>query len=394
MATTTNEREFPITTAQLARWYDIVRESPPVVFGIKWLKRFLFSEYFILYLTIIYFLIMTERIQVLDTPLNLTNVLANAWPLLAIAIGQTFVLLTAGIDLSQTSVMAITSVVGAALMTTNVDPLKFQNSILWGNIVTEEGGLLAGHQYAVELAILAMLGIGLFIGFLNGMAIARFRMPPFMVTLVSMTFFSALAIYLTQSNNIRGLPEDFIKLGEGDIISIYVGEQVRQISRRDVLSFVTYPLLIAAGLGIVAHVVLSRTVFGRHVYAVGTNARAAEVSGVPTKRTIILVYMFSGFCAAVAGIIYSGRLQAGRPTLGENLLLDVVGATVIGGTSLFGGKGKVLWTFFGVLFFVLLSNTLNLLKLSAFEIDIVKGSIILLAALIDVTRTRLLARES
>jgi ribose/xylose/arabinose/galactoside ABC-type transport system permease subunit len=103
--------------------------------------------------------------------------------------------------------------------------------------------------------------------------------------------------------------------------------------------------------------------------------------------------MFSGFCAAVASILYSARLEGGRPTLGDNLLLSVVGATVIGGTSLFGGKGKVKWTFFGVIFFVLLENSLTKMNLSAFYIDVVKGSVILLAALVDVTRTRLMARE-
>jgi ribose/xylose/arabinose/galactoside ABC-type transport system permease subunit len=104
--------------------------------------------------------------------------------------------------------------------------------------------------------------------------------------------------------------------------------------------------------------------------------------------------MFAGFCAAVAAIIYSARLQGGRPTLGGgSLLLDIIGATVIGGTSLAGGKGKVTWTFVGVVFFVLLSNTLNSMGLSAFYIDVVRGGIILAAAALDVTRTRLLARE-
>jgi len=105
---------------------------------------------------------------------------------------------------------------------------------------------------------------------------------------------------------------------------------------------------------------------------------------------ITLVYMFSGACAGLAAVIYSARLGAGRPTLGDNLLLDIIGATVIGGTSLFGGKGKVLWTLFGVVFFTLLLNTLNQMRLSAFQIDAVKGSVILLAALIDVTRNRFL----
>ena len=117
---------------------------------------------------------------------------------------------------------------------------------------------------------------------------------------------------------------------------------------------------------------------GRYIYAIGTNARAAEISGVPVKRVITLVFMFAGFCAAVAAIIYSARLQGGRPTIGGgSVLLDIIGATVIGGTSLAGGKGKVTWTFVGVVFFVLLSNTLNSMGLSAFYIDVVKGGIIL-----------------
>jgi ribose/xylose/arabinose/galactoside ABC-type transport system permease subunit len=115
---------------------------------------------------------------------------------------------------------------------------------------------------------------------------------------------------------------------------------------------------------------------------------------VPVARVVTLVFVFSGFCAAVASILYSGRLEGGRPTIGAgNALLDIIGATVIGGTSLAGGKGRVTWTFFGVIFFVLLLNTLNTMGLSAFHIDVVKGVIILLAAFLDVTRTRLLARE-
>jgi ribose/xylose/arabinose/galactoside ABC-type transport system permease subunit len=113
------------------------------------------------------------------------------------------------------------------------------------------------------------------------------------------------------------------------------------------------------------------------------------------KRVVTLVFMFAGFCAAVAAILYSARLEGGRPTIGGGVaLLDIIGATVIGGTSLAGGKGKVSWTFIGVVFFVLLSNTLNYMRLSAFHIDVVKGAIILAAAFFNVMRTRLLARES
>jgi ribose/xylose/arabinose/galactoside ABC-type transport system permease subunit len=372
---------------------EVLSKLPAVESGRKFLRRFLFSEYFVLYISIAYFLILTPFIKTLYQPRNMTNMLENVWPLLAIATGQTIVLLIGGIDLSQTSIMAITSVAGGVIMSEKVDPMLFSKSPLWGTFLSENGGLLHGYAYSWVVAVLVMPAIGLLIGLLNGIAVYKFNMPPFMVTLVSMSFFSAVAIYLVKSENIRSLPEAYINLGKGDLISIYVGEKVKDISRRDILSFVTYPMLIAAALAFVMNLILTRTVFGRYVYAVGTNRRAARVSGVPTGRTVIMVYMFSGFCAAVASILYSARLEGGRPTLGDNLLLSVVGATVIGGTSLFGGKGKVKWTFFGVIFFVLLENSLTKMNLSAFYIDVVKGSVILLAALVDVTRTRLMARE-
>jgi ribose/xylose/arabinose/galactoside ABC-type transport system permease subunit len=374
---------------------DALRQKPLLPGLSRFLRRVLLSEYFILYLSLTYFIILSLFLPSLADPRNLTNQLSNVWPLLAVAVGQTFVLIIAGIDLSQGSIMAITSVVGGVLMTTAVDPTLFEKSPLFGNLLTEQGGILSGHPLAVPVGVAAMLLVGLLIGFLNGLAVTRFNMPPFMVTLVSLIFFSAFAIYLTQSRNIQNIPEDFLRLGEGDIVSVYFGEKLEsEIKRRDILPLITYPAVISGALALAAQFILSRTIFGRYVYAIGANRKAATISGVPTARVIILVYMFSGFCAAVASVLYSARLGGGRPTLGEgNLLLDIIGATVIGGTSLFGGKGKVTWTFFGVVFFVLLLNTLNAMRLSAFHIDAVKGVIILLAALLDVTRTRLLARE-
>jgi ribose/xylose/arabinose/galactoside ABC-type transport system permease subunit len=234
------------------------------------------------------------------------------------------------------------------------------------------------------------------IGLINGFFIARFNMPAFMVTLVSLMFFSSAGIWLTQSQNIVNLPAEFSRLGSGDLVSFYFGEKVEAtIKRRDILSFITYPVVIAAALALFADVILRFTVFGRYIYAVGSNWKTAEVSGVPVRRVIILVFVFSGFCAAVASILYSGRLGGGRPTIGSGAaLLDIIGATVISGTSFSGGKGKISWTFMGVVFFVLLGNTLNYMGLSAFYIDVVKGGIILAAAALDVARTRLLARES
>ena len=217
-----------------------------------------------------------------------------------------------------------------------------------------------------------------------------------MVTLVSLMLFSSAGIWLTQSQNIVNLPAEFTRLGSGDLVSLYFGEKAEAvIKRRDILPFVTYPMVITLALALVADIILRFSVLGRYIYAVGSNVKAAEISGVPVRRVIIFVFVFSGLCAAVAAILYSGRLGGGRPTIGAgSALLDIIGATVIGGTSLAGGKGKVVWTAIGVVFFVLLGNTLNYMGLSAFYIDVVKGGIILVAAALDVTRTRLLAGES
>ncbi|MEM9204907.1 MAG: ABC transporter permease [Pseudomonadota bacterium] len=354
--------------------------------------RLFLSDYFVLYLSVAYFIVLVPFLPTLSNPANMANILSNMWPLLVVAIGQTFVLTIAGIDLSQGSVVGFTSVVGAMLLATAASPDVLSNAPIWGVILAEEGGPLANVPFGIPLAIAAMLVAGALIGAFNGFAIAQFRMPPFMVTLVAMIVISAFAIYLTQSENIRGLPEAYILLGKGDIVSIYIGEQDEsRIPRREIYSFITYPMIIAVTVAIFAHFLLNRTVFGKQVFAVGTNRTTAEISGVPVNRIIVLVFTISAICATIGAILYSTRLEAGRPTLGEgNFLLDVIGATVIGGTSLFGGKGKIIWTVFGVFFFVLLSNTLNLMNLSSFHIDMVKGSVIVAAALLDVWRTRLI----
>ena len=350
------------------------------------------SDYFVLYMSLLYVAALAPFLPTLLAPGNIVNVLSNMWPLLVVAIGQTFVLAIAGIDLSQGSVVALTSVVGAMLITTAADPSVLSKAPIWGAVLTEAGGPLAGVPGGILLAIFAMLLAAALVGLLNGTAVAALNMPAFMVTLVSMITISAFAIWLTQSENIARLPEGYIQLGKGDIVSVYIGpKEESQLPRREVYSFVTYPMIIALSVAVAAHILLNKTVFGRWVLSIGLNRKAAEISGVPVRRVIVAVYVISALCAAVGALLYSARLEAGRPTLGEGtFLLDVIGAAVIGGTSLFGGKAKILWTFFGVLFFVLLSNTLNLMNLSAFQVDMVKGGVILGAALLDVLRTRLM----
>jgi ribose/xylose/arabinose/galactoside ABC-type transport system permease subunit len=339
-------------------------------------RHILLSENFVLYLSIVLFAALYLFMPYIAGRRNLANLSSNMWPLLALVLGQMFVLILGGIDLSQTSIMALTSVVGAMLMTTRLDPTLFAKSPLWGSLLSADGSPISGTLLAVPLGIAVMLIVGTFVGLLNGLAVAKCRMPAFMVTLVSMMFFSGLAIYLTKSENIMYLPDAYTKIGSGG------------------LGPVPWSLLIVLVLAVASHVALRHTILGQWFFAVGKSVRTSVVSGVPTERVIVIGYALSGFCAAVASVLYSARLAGGRPTLGQNLLLDVIGAAVIGGISLFGGKGKVLWALFGVLFFVLLSNSLSMLALPFYAEPVVKGAVILLAALLDVTRTRLLAREA
>ncbi len=337
-------------------------------------KRLLMSEYFILYLCLFVFVVLIPYIPVIATPYNLSNLFSNIWPLFAVAIGQTFVLIIAGIDLSQGAVISLTSVIGAALIATEANPAVFEQSPIWGKLLFEDGAILAHNPVGIPIAILSMLLVGALIGLINGVTIAYARIPAFMVTLVTSMFFSALAIYLVKSENIISLPEGYTQIGNET-------------------GFVTYSLIITAVLAVTAQFILSRTMFGRWLYAIGTNLRASTVSGVPTRRVIVLTYMFSGFCAAIASVIYSSRMEMGRPTLGAPLLLDIIGGAVIGGSSLSGGKGKIIWTLFGVIFLSLLGNALSLLNVPFFWIEIVKGSVILLAALLDVTRVRIIQQS-
>jgi ribose transport system permease protein len=341
--------------------------------GENFLVKLLVSEYFVLMLSVVYFFIIAAIVPTMLAPNNIKNIFSNMWPLFAIAVGQTFVLLLGGIDLSQTSVMALTSVIGAVLMTRSVNPDVLGNSPLWGWFLTEAGGPLGAFPEipAALLGIAAMLLVGILVGSINGVFVAKLRMPPFMVTLIAQMFFSALAIFITKSQNVMGLPEAFIEIGFGQ------------------LGFIPFSFFIAIALAGAAHFLLSRTVRGRWIYSTGANIRAAKVSGVPTESTTMFVYIFSGFCAAIGSILYSGRLMQGRPTLGANILMDIMGATIIGGTSLFGGKGKITWTLFGVLFYTIMTTSLTQLKLDAFTIDVVKGLIILAAGTMDVLRTRI-----
>jgi len=308
---------------------------------------------------------------------NAFNVLSNFWPLAIIVIGQTFVLVVAGIDLAQTAVINFTNTMGALLVTRALEPALFQNSVLWGSVVGPDGGPLGGSGGGIAAAVVVTVAIGGGLGAINGLLIARLKMPPFMVTLGTMLLFSAIAVWSTRSENVPNLPDDYLLISQGQIWGA-----------------IPVPATIAVVIGLVAHFVLSKTPFGAWLYAAGTSRDTAIISGVPYQRVVVMAYVISGVLATIGGLLYGTRLEAGRPTLVDDLLLlDVIGAAVIGGVSLFGGKGSVLGAALGALLFVVLSNILNLLNLPFTVVFIVKGLVIVAAALLDVARNRVLGGQ-
>ncbi len=310
-------------------------------------RRLVFSEYIVLVLSVAWFLVMIPLVPGLASSANIANIFSSALPLLAVATGQTVVLITGGIDLSATAAIALASTCGGLLM-------------------SADHGWLGGSPWATPTAVILMLVIGLTIGLANGIGVALLRMPPFIVTLTAMIFFSGFAVWLTRSMNVTHLPASFLVLGN----HIWVA------------------LLLCGGIAVATHVLLVHTVFGRWLYAVGSNQRTSRVSGVPVVSVIAVAYGLSGLCAAIGSMVYTARLETGSPVMGQRILLDVIGAVVIGGTSLFGGRGRVLWTVFGVLFMALIDNTFNLLGLSNFSVLMAKGAVILFAALLDAARSR------
>lgn len=338
------------------------------------LRRFMAGEGFVAVLIVVYIVAVSPFASGMISERNAINVLSNLWPLAIIVVGQTFVLVLGGIDLSQAALINITNTFGALLLAQALNA-NFTSTIFWGTMLGADGGPFAtAGGGGVIVVILIMVTIGGLLGSLNGFAVARFGMPPFMVTLGTLLLFNAISVWMTHSENVAALPPEYLQIGQGGFGGPF-----------------THAMVIALVLAIAAHFVLSSTPFGRWLYASGINKKTAIISGVPYKRVLISAYTISAVFATIGGILYSTRLGAGRPTLGgDTLLLDVIGAAVIGGISLFGGKGSVLGAFLGAIFFVVLSNSLNLLNLPFTIVFIVKGLVIIAAALLDVARRRVL----
>ncbi|MFT4637899.1 MAG: ribose transport system permease protein [Verrucomicrobiales bacterium] len=278
---------------------------------------------------------------------NLINV-ANQIAVIAImAIGMTMVIITAGIDLSVGSLVALSAVVAAWLIK-NVT----------GGLETSAFGLL--------LAMLAAMALCGSVGLFNGLMVTRFSIPPFIVTLAMMLIASGSAFMISKGDSIfSDLPESFKWLGVGADLGI---------PNAIVLMLVLYAI---------AHVVMEHTPFGRHIYAVGGNPEAARLSGVPVKRVLVSVYMICGILAGLGGIIVASQLKSGDPNFGKEYELKVIAAVVIGGTSLLGGEGKILGTLIGAFIIASIENGMNLMGLKSYPQKVMLGVVILSAVLLD-----------
>ena len=276
------------------------------------------------------------------TVANFSNVARQYSPLALISIGQTFVILNGGIDLSVGALMALISVCTALAM------------LAWGFLP----GMLAG----------LVLGTG--VGAANGLLVARTPIPPFIVTLGALSISRGSAFTISGGQPISGLPTPLLWLGSGTLGPVPV------------------PAALALAAFALAHVVLTQTPFGFNTLAIGGNEEASRLSGVPVARHKGMAYALSGFLAASAGLILTARTFSGQPTIGESQELYAIAAVVIGGTRLGGGEGSVVQTLFGVLIIAILGNGLNLLNVSSFIQMILIGVIIILAVGTDFVRER------
>ena len=283
------------------------------------------------------------------TPENGLNVLRQVAVNICISVGMTLIVLTAGIDLSVGSVLALCSAVAVGLFKEGVQIPSLN--------------LFIG--FTVFGALVAAVVIGLLLGYFNGWVITRFHIPPFVATLAMLTIARGLTMLYTQGHPISNLGSSFAFLGTGWILGIPV------------------PVYIATAVVVAAIFITKKTKLGRYIYAIGGNEQAAKLSGIPINQVKIKVYAIAGALAALGGIIVASRLDSAQPNAGLSYELDAIAAVVIGGTSLSGGKGTIWGTVMGAIIIGVLNNGLVLLNVSPFWQQVVKGSVILIAVAID-----------
>jgi ribose/xylose/arabinose/galactoside ABC-type transport system permease subunit len=282
-----------------------------------------------------------------------------------LAIGMTFVILTAGIDLSVGSIVGMVAMLAGGLINEGI-------------ILPRFGIIIYPHTWTI---LLISLILGTLAGGISGYIITRFNVAPFIATLGML--YVARGIAGLRNNgytfpNLIGRPEygntGFDILGAGNFLGV------------------NYSIWLMLILTLVAHIITKRTPFGKHVYAIGGNERAAELSGVRVSRTKIIVYSISGFCSALVGLIIASQLVAAHPLTGDTFELNAIAAVVLGGTSLAGGRGSMGGTLIGAFVIGVLNDGLVMMGVSSFWQNVIKGAVIVLAVIIDQVQARMQER--
>jgi ribose transport system permease protein len=269
---------------------------------------------------------------------NLLNIAQQTTLTAIVAVGMTFVIITAGIDLSVGSALAFSGVIMASLLQRNTP---------------------------AAVAIVAGLGAGAFCGLLNGVLITLGKLPPFIATLGMMSIARGAALVFTEGRPISGFSESFRWIATGQFF------------------YIPIPVIIMLAVYLAAHLILTNTKLGRYSYAIGGAEEAAVLSGVNVKLYKTIVYTLCGCLSGLSAVLLTARLNSAQPIAGMNYELDAIAATVVGGTSLTGGEGTIYGTLIGALIIGVLRNGLNLLDISSFLQQIVIGAVIIIAVLLD-----------
>ncbi|MBV9998146.1 MAG: ABC transporter permease [Verrucomicrobia bacterium] len=287
--------------------------------------------------------------------INLINIVRQMSVVGLIALGVTGVIVSGGIDLSSGSVVGLSAVVASSLAQSSDSSAPFY----------------PGVQLPFVVPLLAACIVGALVGLINGGLVAKTHIPPFIATLGTYTAVRGAAMLYTNGRPISDLTDQYDFVGQGALGSVPV------------------PILLLVVMAIVTHILYARTKFGKYVYAIGGNEQAARVSGINTGRFKMLIYIYAGFLAGLAGLVVSARIGSGQPGLGVGYELDAIAAAVIGGTSLSaGGIGTVAGTIIGALIIGVLNNILDLMNVSAYWQQIIKGGIIVGAVILDQLKQR------
>ncbi len=303
----------------------------------------LFSEYGIVFVFFLFCLILSFSSPYFLTTSNVLNVLRQTSINGILSIGMTFVILTGGIDLSVGSVLAFAGIVGASYASP----------------------AFGGHVASLWVAISSALVAGLMLGSINGLIIAKWRVAPFVVTLGMLSMARGITYIYTNGMPVPQIDKSFLFIGKGTIFGIPM------------------PVIIFAVVFLICWITLYKTRYGRYIYAVGGNEKSARISGVNTRFIIFTAYVISGVLSALGGLILTARTTAGLPQAGVAYELDAIAAVVIGGTSLSGGQGSLVGTVFGALIIGVINNGLDILGVSSYFQQVIKGAIIVAAVLID-----------